>query len=247
MTCADIYSTLPEILRRLYRPFLIRNSFAESVAVGEAVFASHLAALPSMSRKPSEWVMDQVLHPWTHQNWQFSILDAIDVAQSHGYNYLGSSPSFYNDWSWYKQVSDCGSYWNDRARRQWWQQRIFSMDMRLTPEHVEIPSINELDMALQSLNKFAAKVTTNDSHVYTSSDEEELLIYLNKICESLRTSSSPGLLEPMLRSLADFINAWPSLCRGNIECDTKSFNSWWGRGQQYISFQMNPSFLAANL
>ena len=243
LTCADAYSSLPELLRRLYRPHLIALDFHTAIDTGVKIFSSHLANLPAMSRSSQHWVADQILNPWTHQNWQFSILDALEIAESNNCDFSGSSPSFLFDWSWYKEITNTTFYWNSLAKKQWKKSRILTLDKRLDASIVEFDSDKELGELLKKVVKFTARATTAYKFLYTESDTQELSLYLQSIIEVLTNSNLAPKLELPIKALADFYQAWPAISKGKLEADVKSFKAWWGRGQQYISFRKNPSTL----
>ncbi len=83
LTCADAFSLLPELLRRLYSPIIRQDNFDESVNKGIDAFESTLLKLKSMSRNKFDWVADVILNPWMHSNWQFSINHAVEVAKNN--------------------------------------------------------------------------------------------------------------------------------------------------------------------
>jgi hypothetical protein len=43
-------------------------------------------------------------------------------------------------------------------------------------------------------------------------------------------------LEGTAQSLDDFIRKFPKVMNGDVRADLASFESWWGRSQQYLSF-----------
>jgi len=241
LTCADVYSTLPELLRRLFRPHLIKHGFEAAVSNGIEIFSSHLECLPGASRSTSDWVADQILNPWTHSNWQFSILDALKLANEYKFDFLGSSPSFYLDWKWYKEVVDSANYRNKLAMQLWESQRIFTIDKRLDPSFFCFDLDHELDELLQDLVGFVALATTDDDFQYSNFHERKLDNLLLAIIEILQRSNLRNVLEPTIQALAEFKDAWPEICKGKLDVDCKSFKSWLGRGTQYISFQNSPS------
>lgn len=244
LTCADAYSALPELLRRLYRPHLIRLDFNTSIETGVKIFSSHLDSLPAMSRSPQDWVADQILNPWAHQDWQFSILDALKIAESKNCDFLGSSPSFLSDWAWYKEITKVNFYWNSLAKKQWKKSRIFSLDKRLSPACGEFSCDTKFSELLKKFVAFTARASTVDEFSYSQLDTQELASYLEDAIDILQGSSLASQVESVIQALVDFNRAWPAIAKGDIEADVGSFRSWWGRGQQYISFQKLPNILS---
>jgi len=237
LTCADSFSLLPEMLRRLYRPRLMKYKYTEAVKRGVQIFETHLDALPKMSRAPEDWVVDQIIHPWMHENWEFSILDAIDVASACGFDFLGSSPSFLTDWSWYKEVTETKNYWNRIASDAWKRKRIYSISKSLRISDKDIDNEAQLSLLMHELSRHVSRISTNDQHVYCESDYSSVGYILKEIRKVLLASSLRDELEEVIQAISDFILAWPSICFGDVLVDTNSFKTWWGRGQQYVSFQ----------
>lgn len=244
LTCADAYSALPELLRRLYRPHLIGLEFNTAIETGVKIFSSHLDSLPAMSRSPQDWVADQILNPWTHQNWQFSVLDALKIAESNNCDFLGSSPSFLSDWAWYKEITNVNFYWNSLAKKQWKKSRIFSLDKRLNPACGEFSCDTVFSELLKKFVAFTARASTVDEFSYSQLDAQELASYLENAIDILQGSNLAAQVEPVIQALVDFNRAWPAIAKGDIEADLGSFRFWWGRGQQYISFQKLPNILS---
>lgn len=236
VTCADAISCLPELLRRLYRPHLVSLGWEQGIEVGNELFSSHLSSLPAMSRSTKDWVADQIFNPWTHENWQFSILDAIDVAEARECEFLGSSPSFISDWKWYKEVVALSGYWNNLARKEWNRLRIFTLDRRLSPYTQVTQSLEPLSMICGKIALFVARATCTPEYTYSAIDIEELETYLEQLMEQISLQASSTHFEPTIESLADFKRNWRSIASGKIDTELNSFKDWWGCGQQYVCF-----------
>jgi SAM-dependent methyltransferase len=226
ITCMDAISLLPEMLRRWLAWDLVKDcpAFDARVARLADFFRTDLAALPGMSRRPEDWVIDQILHPWAGP--LFSIPEAV-AALGDSAMILGSSPRFLIDWRWYKNIfgRQCGD--NSFAVNAYYELGLNLLDCR-----VRLP---------QSAHGVVKRVEALSQEIYERIFARErgtarfssrpLLALVKPLANALRTYS------PVThRSVKSFISYLQS--DRSDEKRLRAFRKWWGRGQQYLSFVM---------
>ena len=105
VTCVDGPGALDTIVRRAigWRVVAPEIPARERVAPLVEIFDAHLRALPGRSRPTEDWVLDNVVQPFTGS--LFSIPDALGALDSD-FDAFGGSPHFVADWRWYKAIPD---------------------------------------------------------------------------------------------------------------------------------------------
>ena len=109
VTCIDDISYFFEHLKQIVAKKLVNDidNYDEKLTILCKAFSSHLESLQYSSRPIKDWVQDCLLNPWIKQidrNW-FSIADCI-ILFGDDFNLLGSSPSMFTNYSWYKDLSN---------------------------------------------------------------------------------------------------------------------------------------------
>lgn len=105
VTCVDGPGALDTIARRLvgWRVVPPEMDPRQRVAPLVQVFDAHLRTLPGRSRPTEDWVLDNVVQPFTGS--LFSIPDALEALGSD-FEAYGASPHFLADWRWYKAIPE---------------------------------------------------------------------------------------------------------------------------------------------
>jgi len=226
ITCMDAISLLPEMLRRWLAWDLVKNisEFDAKVARLAEFFRPDLAALPGMSRRPEDWVIDQILHPWTGP--LFSIPEAVTALGRHA-TVLGSSPRFLIDWRWYKNIFGPQCTDNSFAMNSYYEQGLNLIDWRValapTPQEV-VRRVERLAQAIFD-GIFARERGQGEF------SDRQLLLKMKPLAKILREHSPKTW-----RSAKSFIEYLRSGRKD--ERSLREFRKWWGRGQQYLSFLM---------
>lgn len=227
ITTIDGVSFLGESTRRLIASALVEfNAPAQQrLEVLRPVFAPHLATLKGMSRSVDDWIYDNILIPYSGR--LFSIKDAVK-ALDDSFDLYSMSPNFLTDLRWYKNI--CGSQreYNRRAVDQYMANLVTLIDYR-----VEIPPLRANDG--KRLLSLAEKV------FYTMKDMENSgsTRGLPKVVRALRdiaalTLKTSNLTAASIAEVAEFLSKV-----GKQKPDPRGFRkfkSFFGRGQQYVSF-----------
>lgn len=228
--CITIMSPLPclaEVCRRVIRPFFPQEI---NCSVEEAVkfFKEYLLSLSVMSRRHDAWVLDNILHPWGKYLF-FSISTAIE-AISDDFDFYGSSPSFITDWRRYKSVNGSDFGTNEMAKNAYTSNSLFLIDYRIAPAEIVLPMCSSC-LSLEEDCKEAYEI-----HVEIWLDGDIDTIYTHFLPLMDRIAKKLGDLLPITaRSLQDFISGMHEMKNKGLQADFKSFRTWFGRGQQYVS------------
>lgn len=225
MTCMDSIAVLPEVLRRYLVPLIIRNmeEFSQQVEVLVGFFEKDLKSLDGMSRRFDDWVMDQILHPWSGP--LFSIPEAID-ALSDDFEIYAASPHFFTDWRWYKKIHGEAFGFNQIAKECYFTQMHNFIDHRFVGLPREVP----LNILLRKICDTIYKKVFSQERTERNYPVEELLVDLKGLEKNLE-----GCHLETLEAISDF-----RICVEKNEIQAlSSFRKFWGRGQQYLSFMRN--------
>jgi len=226
ITTVSSVSYLAEICRRVLLP-IIQQHVPEVSLVESLVkfFKAGLDSLTGMSRKPEDWVLDNIIHPWTDKGL-FSIEEAVN-ALPNGFSILGSSPAFLQDWRWYKQFNE-QDYDNKQAVNQaYYDWSSYLLDYRVNPQQKFTVSQHQ---TLQLLCDKAMAIHDNYRQNNNETELDEFINVLRQIKEIVVDK-----MPETAASIEDFISAVPELLAGNLQTDLGCFHQWFGRGQQYIS------------
>lgn len=233
-TTISYVSQLAEVCRRVFRPAIVteQNSFARQVEVASNVFRDHLATFGVSTRPIEDWVQDNILHDWLTLNSQvFSLMDAIEVFGDR-HQFLSSSPRFVVDDRWYKSVGGTSDNFNTLVRQQY---PIFSallLDYRVKLHAIYGARIGRdwVEM-LEDLSEEAYVAHLRICREHNFNNLEQFISPLENIAEIL-----PLEMDRTRVGIEDFVKGIRRIAEGKLEHKFGAFESWWGRGQQYVSF-----------
>jgi SAM-dependent methyltransferase len=226
ITCIDGVQFMGETTRRLIADSLIPfDTLARQRHDAlRAVFAPHLNSLRGMTRSHTDWIYDNLLIPYTGR--LFGISDAI-AALGDEFDILGASPDFAVDWRWYKTMTDGDPGFNGVFLDQYRRNIMNFLDYR-----VVLPAQDEtVGSRLLTLADSLFDITV-DMETRAANDRlPEVLGILDEIVGLIPPDNT--VTRTSLRELRTFLTN-PSL--GAAIGGLNSFSSFFGRGQQYLSF-----------
>ena len=122
---------VPNLLRRFMVPFLLPDGmdFPARSAVLETAFAPHLATLTAMTRSVRDWVQDNMLNP-AYFGLCLSIPAVLGRLDAN-FEALGASPSFAEDWRWFKSLAGAGRRINGHFLDEYWRKAGNYLDHRM--------------------------------------------------------------------------------------------------------------------
>ena len=227
VTTATYVSLLADVMRRMLFPFFESDDSEQKMAKLCQFFGPHLAHLKFVSRMTEDWVADVILHPWG-RNYQFSVEEAATTLHDN-FEYLGASPTFKQDWRWYKELIENNNGSLSDLITQYKSLEINFLNKN-EPSHVS-------DAQMSASIKAKVEVLYNNHHSVWGSADEQLWIgvfnLLSDICAEINDS------QPITsQAITDYVTAVKKLLDGSSieEVDFASFAGFWGRSQQYVSF-----------
>ena len=188
-------------------------------------FEPDLLSLPGMSRLHEDWVLDNILHPWPMQ-CTFTIPEAI-AALDGAFDLLGTSPSFIQDWRWYKAIPKANRTWNDVAREEYERWSGYFLDYRVNP-------VNSTASFGARLEHLCALALDCQHRIWRENGIEDIPRFLQHLAGIRETVA--GGLPGTAASITGFMQGILDLSAGNKDADFGAFRYWFGRGQQYVSF-----------
>jgi len=222
-------SYLSEILRRLVKPVFARkfDDFKELTGALTQFFTPDLDSLKGMSRRYDDWVLDTILNEG-NENMAFSLRHAVE-AIGEEFTVLGTSPSFSQDWRWYKAIPI-----DERPQNQAFLDSLdlwalMLIDYRIDPNQ-RTPD-QKITLRAETLGDDILKRQVD---IWHGDRVEELPTILETVSELSRTIRP--ILPETSDSLTDFVTGMARLIDGDLSADFGSFRPWFGRGMQYVSF-----------
>ncbi len=171
--------------------------------------------------------------------WSFGMEDMFELVAINDYPlaFLGSSPSFFTNWTWYKDMPKQQQLSIQTAQRQWNALSIYTIDIRL-PKTCSTLDPFPLEF-VDAVRILTQHISSNASSIYRSNHSERIDIIHNTIyrleslLELLRTYDRLSITCTSIRCAIDELQRL-----ANNQPHTSyqsSFKEWWGNGQQYLS------------
>lgn len=232
VTTSSYISLLADTLRRVLLPFFKGGNEKQKMSRLCAFFDKHLEHLEFVSRHTEDWVVDCIIHPWG-QNYEFSMFDAA-TALKGDFTFLGSNPSFNQNWQWYKEFVEIDNKFLEAFAGQYRQNELSFINKNetiCTDDFSHIESVKILIGKLYSEHRNF--LTKNDLSGWDNL--KSILIELETLLKKYNLATS--------LAIKDYNNAVDSLVQGlrPEDVDFASFEKFWGRAQQYMSFVRNSS------
>jgi hypothetical protein len=228
-TCIDPISYTPDLIRRAICQALIvdNNILDEQLLILSKFLKPHFAFLKNMSRPLDDWILDNVLQPYCGR--LMSMYDAI-TALTDDFDVYGSSPHYFNDWRWYKDINKSSTNFNDIAINLWKKNVHNMLDFSVI---IEDRKWSENKSLYDNANKF----TEICFSFYDNRDFKLLKQMSNlvlKMANNIGDSSSKTKL--VKSKLINAALALDSTSKGDKNPNFGNFISMFGRTQQYLSF-----------
>jgi SAM-dependent methyltransferase len=228
ITCIDAISYFAETLRRLFAQLLIDpdESLAAKAERLTRVFGPHLSTIDGMNRRHDDWVIDNLLN-WASIGRLLPIPTAIAALRGE-FEFFAASPHYTTDWRWYKSLTRSAASFSELAIEQYWQNAHNLLDFRQTFPPRDADSNRMLYAQCESTREHIRRFEeTRDLSLIDAIRED-----LEGVERSVRTFN-PGI--------ADAVHEAGLLLRrlpldGATVASSRAFASWFGRGQQALSF-----------
>ncbi len=228
ITCGDDVCFFIETLKRLVGIVLTADisDYDKKVKKLTNFFAPQLSKLRGMSRKPEDWVQDQILNPALVNGMELSLLQAIDYFGEE-FDILGSSPQMFTDYSWYKDI------WYDykeESRIQFKRKRLSLLQANMPEIILSLEQADKLVEFFEQIKKLETQYE-KDLNINAIGQIVEEMHSMKKLVQECFNNQFVDVfheIEQILRCL---------LQKENIDMEEyPNFFSAFGRTQQYISF-----------
>lgn len=230
LTCHDFISNFSEILRG-FLGFLVldqEKAFDDQVSDLVDFFTPHLKSLQSMTRKYSDWVIDNILYIdyWKTSPF-FSIKESLEALDREFIIY-GSSPHMLTDWRWYKSIgTDSNMGFNEQAVHSYNANIHNFLDHRLDAKPRCIQKNLELYRQAKEIREVIASYV-EDRSTEKMGEIDHLLKIFEIECKAFSVEIS--------RAIRCYRTHLGQVFKGNTKQRFPEFEKFWGRGMQFINF-----------
>jgi hypothetical protein len=228
-------SMLAEILRSVMAKLIGKKAENEKQLfdICVYVFGSHLRNLNAQTRSAEDWVLDNIFHEWHLGKSDFSLPEAHSLLLELGFSYNGGSPAFYRDFVWYKDSQKREGRKSEEVINQYKEVELLLLDYRTSPiEYFRDKRYRNYEFLIAHIEN-----TFDISKKYLIYGEDEILAELLKATRYLSEILAEDfiLTSQALNSFSNFAENFEKI--ESLE-SIGIFGKWWGRGQQYNSFQL---------
>ncbi|HEX9060657.1 MAG TPA: class I SAM-dependent methyltransferase [Clostridia bacterium] len=231
ITCIDSISGSSENLRNLIGTLLVweLDDINKMLDILVPVFSPHLDTLKGMSRKHSDWVLDNIINP-------LGIAETLSIANvvenlDNEFEFYSSSPCIFSDWRWYKSIYGETKSLNSTVISQYWQQVHNFLDYRRLYPPREESKNKKLYYLLDNL-RVCIKELKEKKDI---SLIKQIKVCINDIVHNLEFISHELALP--------YSEALELIASNKIDTSIinkcENLKTFFGRGQQYLSLIRN--------
>lgn len=228
ITCQDEMGMFVERMKRLIGHILVQNlySYSDKVAKLVEMFEPQLKLLHGVSRPIEDWVQDQILCEDFNCDNVLNLKKAI-MSIGEEWDILGfSSPDFFSDYSWYKDIE----YDYKRLYCEQYEKKSYNLILagreELDTSKIDISKVRE---SIEKIRKMEI--------IYENLGKKEESVIKKIECELIKMY---GFLKDHDEEIAKFISETVDILQHGVNGiqfkDYPTFCKSFGRSQQYISF-----------
>ena len=221
-------SMLSEICRKILSIKLFENckTLEEKVTVSSNFFFSHLKSLNVQTRPIKDWVLDNIVNIIEDGDYLFDLKKVVKILNNK-FEFYNSSPSFFTDDRWYKEVDISKYNFNSRVLFQYQKISPYFIDKR-----VRFGALFNLDISKQ-ISKLCIKQFHIGNKILIKKDYK----YMNEFNINLKKIKLllPENFKITKIAIDDFLKSFKSFYAKPNCNQFKIFKNWWGRGTQYVS------------
>jgi len=229
ISCCDSVSILGDTLRRLVGAIIGKRTdeIEKKLEILRPYFLKQLSTLKGMSRSVDDWIVDNIIQPFTGSTKLLPIKVAISSLDLE-FDVYGSSPHFFTDWRWYKDIWGDDKKYNEIAIDLYHKNVHNLMDYRYTFEPQPIEYNNKIIKLCDSIQELLRHFETKRDFNYMNTLKQNLF-ELAKIVKkySYKTSES---IEDFALAIEEYQNT------KKFPYELKKFAPFFGRGMHYLSF-----------
>jgi 2-polyprenyl-3-methyl-5-hydroxy-6-metoxy-1,4-benzoquinol methylase len=234
---------VPNLLRRYLVPYLVSPNldFEAKSAVLEEAFAPHLNTLGAMTRNTRDWVQDNMLNP-AYFGLCLSIPAVIERLRAR-FDVVGASPSFAEDWRWFKSLAGEGKWINGHILEEYWRKAHNYLDYRQPVTPGDPDTTNRMELLAYGI--LAAVEAHEDAHIAHIDHVSSAATKVRKLLLEF-IGVLPAEL-PAVKALQEFADLAFGLPAGAVDAVShmKHFRSLFGRETSYLSLVRRPAWSSA--
>lgn len=222
---------VPNLLRRFFSAYIapLHEGFNERTNALVQAFEPHLDTLVAMTRNKIDWVHDNMINP-AYFGLCLSIPLVIEQLGDR-FEVMGASPSFAEDWRWFKGLCGQQRKLNDHFLSEYWSKAHNFLDYR-QPITVRDPALNK-ELEKRALALLQAIEMHEEAHINGGSVSDCVDLVINKFDEFL--AFVPSNSSSTISALHGIQETMGSLKQGKTVVDMQSFSSLFGRETVYLS------------
>ncbi len=233
ITCSDEISIFFDMARRLLANILLKrekvNTFDDQIEILVKAFSSHLDTLKGFGRLKEDWCADNLMGNALY-NTSLSVSDVIEFFNKE-YSFYKMSPEIISDPTWFKEVPNNIKDFNQNKinnfEKTWHNLLHYKIfDNNIWNNH-DIKTLRKECKNFISLCK-----KSEDS--YTDSIKDETINVLKNMIQLLKINNSDSMIIDSIEELKDFLKK-DDISTESVSNNFNSFNTAFGKGQQYIS------------
>ena len=225
---------VPNLLRRFLSIYLAPQdqSFMKRTETLISAFGSHLDTLHSMTRNKTDWVQDNMLNP-AYFGLCLSIPNLVSELGDE-FAVIGSSPSFSEDWRWFKSLSGNLALKNEHFLSEYWKKSHNFLDHRESPSVGDSEVNRKLEEAAFAL--LAAIAAHEDAHLQRVDVQSYTANVLHSLDDFIELV--PSHFVSAYRGLNEMRELVASPLNINIDSvmNMENFSGLFGRETVYVSF-----------
>ena len=231
-------SVLSETLRRIIGKSIINKCAGDrekAIELCTNFFAPSFDSLKNKSRLDRDWVIDVLIHDWDKFRGAH-VYEISDAVKDMGKNFeiLSSLPDFAKNLHWYKQDVEVQSIKTKKVLENYEIDRLLLFDYRTDQSSIQSLSVKERISISNRLNFLCMSIY--NLHISNEPFTKSKVIILEKYLDELIVLSEYFSVKTA-SSLQDYRSHISYLLETSDLNVLKDFHNWWGRGQQYISFE----------
>lgn len=231
LTTVSPIGFVPNLLRRFISVYLcpLHETFERKTEILVDAFGSHLDTLVNMTRNKKDWVQDNMLNP-AYFDLCLTVPKVIEELGDK-FRVTGSSPSFNEDWRWFKNLSGSECKWNEHFLFAYWKKAHNFLDYRSNPSILQKEQNQKLEAcALELL--YAIK-----KHELAYFKADNLSVFSKEVLSLLQKFRSlvPQELEGSKIALDDAYQVITKVLNGEKKLFASNFDSLFSRETTYLA------------
>ena len=229
ITILSIVGWLPNLIRYMLLRFLLTSykgqlSYDDKFEIAFSAFEKHLNTLSSMTRSKEDWIRDNMINPY-YLDQGLTLELVIRNIQANGFSVLSTSPQFFSEWRWFKQLNLDPLEKNIAAVNAQCLNNFMFLDYRFSESNRPSPNFDSMKFGIICDSILSSIQLNKNKKVMFDKISE-----LSSIFEVFFPSLSSCLAETLQLLSQESIS---------IEevASMENFKNWFGRETLYLSLQ----------